>query len=135
MGGLLLAWTGWQAIFLINVPIGVAALTLMRFALPADNSCSAQRPGAFDPARVILLLVTLGAFAAAMTVGHGGRPIANHLASSCPFRPAVHRQSSPGPRSAQRLPPTSKDNRNGTYLSQQKPQLRRSEKRCPLHRL
>ena len=36
LGGVLIAHFGWQAIFLVNVPLGVLALVLARRNLPAD---------------------------------------------------------------------------------------------------
>jgi MFS family permease len=37
LGGVLIAWFGWRAIFLVNVPLTVVALLLARRFLPADR--------------------------------------------------------------------------------------------------
>ena len=37
LGGVLIAGFGWRAIFLVNLPLGVTALLLMRRHLPADR--------------------------------------------------------------------------------------------------
>jgi EmrB/QacA subfamily drug resistance transporter len=42
LGGLLLQSVGWQWIFLINVPVGIAALTFALRLLPRDEAGSAQ---------------------------------------------------------------------------------------------
>ena len=36
LGGVLVSWWGWQAIFLVNVPLGIAVLVLAWIHLPAD---------------------------------------------------------------------------------------------------
>ncbi|PVX37069.1 MFS transporter [Janthinobacterium sp. 78] len=71
LGGLLIAHFGWQAIFLVNVPLaGVALLLAWRF-LPADQrGANAKRP-VFDHGGTVLLALTLGAYALAMTLGRG----------------------------------------------------------------
>jgi EmrB/QacA subfamily drug resistance transporter len=55
LGGLLIEHAGWQWIFLINVPIGVVALTLAQRILPPDI---ADDPGRFD--WIGFVLVVLG---------------------------------------------------------------------------
>jgi MFS family permease len=49
LGGVLIATMGWHAIFLVNVPLGVLALTLIHRYLPED---SAPAPRASAPGRV-----------------------------------------------------------------------------------
>jgi len=57
LGGVLIAVGGWQAIFLIKLPLGVAALLLALRALPADApSTGAPRPP-FDKAGRVELAV------------------------------------------------------------------------------
>ncbi|WP_431949214.1 MFS transporter [Nocardia lijiangensis] len=66
LGGVLIATFGWRAIFLAVVPIGVLALMLtlpMWADTPAGST--ARR---FDVLGTVLLAVTLGAYALAMTV-------------------------------------------------------------------
>lgn len=38
VGGLLVGFVGWEALFLVNVPLALAALLIVRQAAPADNS-------------------------------------------------------------------------------------------------
>ncbi|WP_457940669.1 MFS transporter [Mesorhizobium sp. 10J20-29] len=71
LGGLLLAATGWQAIFLVNVPLGTAAFWLALKTLPADRRRDgSERPG-FDGLGTLLLALGLGAYALATTAGGG----------------------------------------------------------------
>jgi len=73
LGGVLIAGFGWQAIFLVNAPLGLAAWLLAYRGLPAG------RPGAnpssnttgFDIVGTLLLVLTLAAYALAMTIGRG----------------------------------------------------------------
>ena len=50
LGGLLLAWFDWRAIFLLNLPLGIAALVLARRYLPVPQA-SAPRTAAASHAR------------------------------------------------------------------------------------
>ncbi len=68
LGGLLIAAWGWQAIFLVNLPLGLLAWLLIR-RLPRDASPTA-RPR-FDFIGSLLLAAALGAYALAMTLGKG----------------------------------------------------------------
>ncbi|MEO8153831.1 MAG: MFS transporter [Rhizobacter sp.] len=71
LGGVLIAGFGWQAIFFVNVPLGVLALVLAQRHLPADHRAPiANKPG-FDVPGTLLLVLALLAYALAMTVGHG----------------------------------------------------------------
>jgi len=71
LGGVLISGLGWQAIFLINVPLGVVALLLAYRYLPSDQrGQKAERTG-FDYTGTVLLALTLGAYALAMTLGRG----------------------------------------------------------------
>lgn len=69
LGGVLIAGLGWQAIFLITVPLGLLTLLLAWRYLPADKP-KTSRP-AFDPLGTLLLALTLAAYALAMTLGRG----------------------------------------------------------------
>jgi EmrB/QacA subfamily drug resistance transporter len=71
LGGLLIAGFGWQAIFLITVPLGLLTLLLAHRYLPADQQKPKTPRGAFDPLGTLLLALTLGAYALAMTLGRG----------------------------------------------------------------
>jgi EmrB/QacA subfamily drug resistance transporter len=71
LGGVLIARFGWQAIFFVNVPLGLLALVLAARHLPVDRrSSNAQRPR-FDHPGTLLLALTLAAYALAMTIGRG----------------------------------------------------------------
>ena len=71
LGGVLIAWHGWPAIFFINTPLGVLALFLAwRYVPPERPAPAAQRAG-FDLAGMLLLAATLTAYALAMTFGRG----------------------------------------------------------------
>ena len=85
LGGVLIASFGWQAIFFVNVPLGVLALVLAQRYLPVDRP--ADRPAdlpalapdqtRFDPAGTLLLALTLAAYALAMTMGRGSFGLLN----------------------------------------------------------
>jgi MFS family permease len=71
LGGVLVAWAGWPAIFAVNVPLGLLAFALVRRHLPADRPAPVGGRPAFDFVGALLLASALGAFALAMTVGRG----------------------------------------------------------------
>ncbi|MEV6734902.1 MFS transporter [Streptomyces sp. NPDC051364] len=71
LGGLLIAGPGWRAIFLVNAPLGVLALVLAHRHLPVDGRDAKTGRGRFDHVGTLLLALTLGAYALAMTVGRG----------------------------------------------------------------
>jgi EmrB/QacA subfamily drug resistance transporter len=82
LGGALIARFHWQAIFLVNVPLGLAAFALAWRHLPVDaNMPAAERPcldmPRFDVIGTLLLALTLGAYALAMTAGHGSFGVLN----------------------------------------------------------
>lgn len=69
LGGVLIAWFGWPAIFLINLPLGLVTLLLAYRYLPADRPRTGGA-GA-DPAGTVLLALALAAYALSMTIGRG----------------------------------------------------------------
>jgi EmrB/QacA subfamily drug resistance transporter len=71
LGGILIAGLGWRAIFLINVPLGILAFLLAYRHLPIDRQGPKTDRASFDSVGTLLLALTLGAYAVAMTVGHG----------------------------------------------------------------
>jgi EmrB/QacA subfamily drug resistance transporter len=71
MGGVLIASFGWRAIFLVNLPLGVAAFLLARRYLPVDRRRAHPHWSEFDPAGTLLLVFTLVAYALAVTLGRG----------------------------------------------------------------
>jgi EmrB/QacA subfamily drug resistance transporter len=84
LGGVLIAGLGWQAIFLINIPLGILAFVLAQRHLPLDRP-AAQSPR-FDHLGTLLLAFTLAAYALAMTMGRGHFGLLNVallLAAAC----------------------------------------------------
>ena len=71
LGGVLIASFGWQAMFFINLPLGVLALLLAQRFLPADLRASTANRPRFDHLGTLLLALTLAAYALAMTLGRG----------------------------------------------------------------
>ena len=71
LGGLLISAFGWQAIFLINVPLGVTILLLIHRYLPVDANPRRTIPPSFDVVGTLVLATTLAAYSLAMTVGRG----------------------------------------------------------------
>lgn len=71
LGGVLIAGFDWRAIFLVNVPLGIVTFMLARRYLPADQRKSKTDRPRFDHPGTLLLALTLGAYALAMTMGRG----------------------------------------------------------------
>jgi MFS family permease len=71
LGGILIAGFGWQAIFLINVPLGLLTLLLAFRTLPLDRQGPNTARARFDNVGTLLLALTLSAYALAMTIGRG----------------------------------------------------------------
>ncbi|WP_327387179.1 MULTISPECIES: MFS transporter [unclassified Streptomyces] len=71
LGGALLAGSGWRALFLVNVPLGIAAFLLTHRHLPADREERRGDRPRFDHLGTFLLALTLAAYALAMTLGGG----------------------------------------------------------------
>jgi MFS family permease len=67
LGGVLMTAFGWRAIFLVNVPLGLATLWLARRWLPAPPRDAAAARPRFDVAGTAVLALTLAAYALAMT--------------------------------------------------------------------
>jgi len=71
LGGIVIAAANWRGIFLVNVPLGLAALLLVRHSLPADCLCARDDRRGFDGVGTLLLALALSAYALAMTIGRG----------------------------------------------------------------
>ena len=71
LGGVLIAGFGWQAIFLLNLPLGILGLALAYRFLPSDRLAPQPRGVRFDYVGTLLLALTLAAYSLAMTVGRG----------------------------------------------------------------
>jgi MFS family permease len=71
LGGVLIWAFDWQAIFLVNVPLGIlTGLLALRFLPEGSRKLQAGR-SSFDYAGTLLLVSTLTAYALAMTLGRG----------------------------------------------------------------
>lgn len=70
LGGLLIAGFGWRTIFLVNVPLGILNFLLAYRYLPVDRGPKTDR-ASFDNVGTLLLVLTLAAYALAMTIGRG----------------------------------------------------------------
>jgi EmrB/QacA subfamily drug resistance transporter len=71
LGGVVIAGFGWPAIFLLNVPLGILAFLLAYHSLPVDRRGPKADRAGFDLIGTLLLALTLGAYALAMTIGRG----------------------------------------------------------------
>jgi MFS family permease len=79
LGGLLMTHVGWQAIFLLNVPLGLLNVWLVYRFLPADRAAGPRVT--FDYSGSAVLVFTLAAYALAMTLEGFTLPLL--LASLC----------------------------------------------------
>lgn len=66
VGGLLIGTVGWRAIFLVNLPVGIVGLVLVRRFVPDWRPPGGQR---FDILGAVILLVTLVMLALGLTFG------------------------------------------------------------------
>lgn len=71
LGGVLIAGFGWHAIFFINVPLGLVTFLLALRHLPMDRHKPTPNRSDLDIMGTLLLALTLGAYALAMTIGRG----------------------------------------------------------------
>lgn len=71
LGGLLIAGPGWRAIFLVNVPLGLAAIHLVRRHVLADRPGGAGVRRGLDAPGTLLLVGVLAAYALSMTLSGG----------------------------------------------------------------
>ncbi|WP_458732812.1 MFS transporter [Sphingobium xenophagum] len=71
LGGMLTTMAGWPAIFLVNGPIGALILLILWRTLPPDRLVPARDRAAIDSMGIVLLVLTLGAYALTMTIGRG----------------------------------------------------------------
>jgi EmrB/QacA subfamily drug resistance transporter len=87
LGGVLIDGLGWQALFLVNVPLGLVTLLLAYRHLPVDRRVPNAARARFDIPGTLLLALTLAAYALATTVGgrgsFGPMNLALSLAAGC----------------------------------------------------
>jgi len=69
LGGVLIARYGWQAIFFVNLPLGLLTLLLAERSLPRPNIAAAAARVTFDHLGTIVLALTLTCYSFAMTTG------------------------------------------------------------------
>ena len=81
LGGFLAEFASWRWIFLINVPLGVAALVVAWFVVPRLRASSdAGSPPPLDRVGVALTAIGIGALVAGLEVaGHGNGAVAGAL--------------------------------------------------------
>jgi MFS family permease len=79
LGGVMIAVAGWRALFLINLPIAILAFLLAIRHLPADPERAKGERAGFDLPGTLLLALTLGLYALALTVGLGFGPLGASL--------------------------------------------------------
>jgi MFS family permease len=71
LGGLLIAGAGWRSIFVVMGGLGILTFVLAYRCLPDTGRKAGSGREGFDVAGTILLALTLGAYALAVTVGQG----------------------------------------------------------------
>jgi EmrB/QacA subfamily drug resistance transporter len=76
LGGLILGVLPWQAIFFVNLPLGVFGIVLVLWVVPAHPPPPHQP---FDLLGTVLLFVTLLSFLLAVTLGPKAPPGAPHI--------------------------------------------------------
>jgi EmrB/QacA subfamily drug resistance transporter len=72
LGGVLMEGLGWRAIFLVNLPFGLLTFLLAYRHLPVDRRVSSAARAGFDALGMVLLALTLAAYALATTLGRRG---------------------------------------------------------------
>jgi len=77
LGGILISGLGWRSIFIVNVPLGIAALFLAYRHLRADPRGPQAERAHLDTRGTLLLALTLAAYALAMTAGRGSLGLLN----------------------------------------------------------
>ncbi len=68
IGGALVDSAGWRWVFLVNIPVGVAAVALTALYVPESRAPRARR---VDPFGQLLVMLTLAALTYAIIEGHG----------------------------------------------------------------
>ena len=68
LGGLLVDSVGWRSVFLVNLPVGAAAIVLTARYVPESR---AERPRRLDPVGQLLVILTLASLTYAIIEGRG----------------------------------------------------------------
>jgi MFS family permease len=71
LGGFLISFVGWRAVFLAGVPLGILTVFLAYQYLPPDRETGKNTRASFDGLGTLLLALTLALYALAMTIGRG----------------------------------------------------------------
>jgi MFS family permease len=79
LGGVLIALSGWQALFLVCVPVGLLSALLAHRTLPSDRVEMERKHLGFNYLGTAMLAVTLAAYTLAMTIGNGSFGTLNAL--------------------------------------------------------
>jgi EmrB/QacA subfamily drug resistance transporter len=69
LGGFLTERFSWPWVFFVNVPVGIAAIVLARWAMPGELGAE-RRPGGLDYPGALLSLVAVAAFILTLDAGH-----------------------------------------------------------------
>ncbi|MCB9771665.1 MAG: MFS transporter [Candidatus Omnitrophica bacterium] len=77
LGGVLISKIGWQSIFLVNIPLGILAFIFAYRYLPVDRQEQIKDEISFDNVGTLILVLTLAAYALAMTIGRGSFGLLN----------------------------------------------------------
>ncbi len=77
LGGVLIAGFGWPVIFFINVPLGILTFLLAYKYLPHARSEPKSGQVSFDAMGTLMLILTLAAYALAMTMGRDSFSLIN----------------------------------------------------------
>ncbi|MDO8328845.1 MAG: MFS transporter [Fluviicoccus sp.] len=77
LGGLMIATFDWRFLFVINLPLGLIAAWLASRYLPADETAARTGRAGLDLPGMMLLAMTLAAYALAMTTGRGNAGLIN----------------------------------------------------------
>lgn len=83
LGGALIFGFGWQAMFLVNLPLGLLAFMLVYRYLPVGQPQLQKESGRFDLPGSLLLGLTLACYALSMTLGRGDFGVINLLLLLC----------------------------------------------------
>lgn len=70
LGGALIALFGWQALFILNLPLGILTFVIIYRYLPRDSRKEPVNSAQFDKLGTLILVLTLTSYALAMTLNN-----------------------------------------------------------------